>query len=143
MARINQGLTYLFGKYNTVNNQKIKEILTKEEFEIFNKMSNYDKIHSYNLFDKVSQNKILKDNKLFLKLALLHDCGKENLGLFCRIKEVLVGDEKVKKHVDIGYEKLEKINRPLAYLIKIHHDTDKINNFENLEMKIFKSLDDE
>lgn len=87
IARIKQGLTYIFIRYNQKNNLIVREILTDEEFKIFNEMSEYDKIHSFNLFKLVKENATLKDNINYLKLALLHDCGKENLSLLLRVKK--------------------------------------------------------
>ena len=66
-SRIKQGLTYIFIRYNLKNDLIVREILTDEEFKIFSKMSEYDKIHSFNLFKLVKENATLKDNKNYLK----------------------------------------------------------------------------
>ena len=100
-ARIKQGLLFLFGKYKKENDILVKEILTYEEFKIFDKMSEYDKIHSFNLYSAVKESKILKDDVYYLKLALLHDCGKENYSLFKRIKKVIIGDKQIEKHLSL------------------------------------------
>lgn len=137
IARIKQGLIYFFIRYNQKNDLIVREILTDEEFKIFSKMSEYDKIHSFNLFKLVKENAILKDNVNYLKLALLHDCGKENLSLFVRVKKVLIGDKKVENHPNLSYEKLKNINNTVGKLALSHHLT-PISD----EMKIFQELDD-
>ena len=136
-ARIKQGLLFLFGKYKKENDSIVKEILTFEEFKIFDKMSEYDKIHSFNLYAEVKKNKILKGDAHYLKLALLHDCGKENYSLFRRIKKVIVGDEQIEKHPAASYEKLKNINKNTAFLALIHH-----KNTDDEKMKEFQRLDD-
>ena len=101
-------------------------------------MSDYDKLHSYKLFQKVKENIFLKDKKIFLKLALLHDSGKGNIGLIRRIKKVLIGDKILERHPDLAFEKLKNINLELANLCREHH-----NKNVNDDMKIFQQLDDE
>lgn len=137
ISRIKQGVTYLFKKYDPNNDLVVQDILTDEEFKIFNKMSEYDKIHSFNLFKLVKKNPILKNNENYLKLALLHDCGKENLSLFVRVKKVLIGDKKVENHPNLSFEKLKNINITVGKLAFSHH---MLPNDEN--MKIFQELDD-
>ena len=131
ISRIKQVYLYIFCKFNDEVNNEIKNILSEDEFLIFNKMSDYDKLHSYKLFQKVKENIFLKDKKIFLKLALLHDSGKGNIGLIRRIKKVL-------RHPDLAFEKLKNINLELANLCREHH-----NKNVNDDMKIFQQLDDE
>jgi len=76
ISRVKQVYQYIFSKFNESNNSEIKKILSEEEFLIFSTMSNYDKVHSYSLYKKVKEDKILSSEKLYLKLALLHDSGK-------------------------------------------------------------------
>ena len=64
ISRIKQGLLYIFGRYNEKNNDIVKTILSNEEFEIFNSMSRYDKIHSFRLYNFLLKNEILKDAAL-------------------------------------------------------------------------------
>jgi len=136
VSRIKQGLTYIFCKYNSKNDKVVKIILNKDEFKIFKKMSEYDKIHSFNLYKRVKHNKVLKKDPLYLKLALLHDCGKENYSLIRRIKKVLIGDKKLENHSELSYEKLKNINLDLARKAREHH----MENL-NFKMEIFKKLD--
>lgn len=135
--RIKQGLLYIFGKYSEENDKIVEEILSKEEFEIFNSMIEYDKIHSFRLLEFVRENTLLRENKLYWKLALLHDCGKGKATLLRRIKKVIAGDKKLEEHTEKGYSKLKDINMPLALLCRQHHD-----NTSNPEMKEFQKLDD-
>lgn len=137
IPRIKQILLYIFGRYNKEWNKDIKKILSEEEFKVFNKMGRYDKIHSYKILKGVMKENSLNQNKLFLKLALLHDCGKGNVGLFRRIKKVTIGDKKLSLHEVNGFEKLRETNKELAILIKNHHK----NNY-SLEMDIFQKIDD-
>ncbi|MGL4392606.1 MAG: HD domain-containing protein [Fusobacteriaceae bacterium] len=140
MGRLRQGLQYIFCRYDKNNESEIKNILFLDEWKIFSEMSDYDKNHGYIIFNRAKNNENLRNNILFLKLALLHDCGKENSSLFRRVKKVLIGDKILEEHSENGYKKLLKINYPLAVLIKMHHENTK--NFENLEIKIFQKLDD-
>lgn len=137
-TRLKQGFSYIFYKYDNNFDFEIKEILSEFEFSVFNKMSNYDKLHSYNLMKKVKNNKLLADNILYLKLALLHDCGKENIGLLRRIKKVLIGDRILENHTNIAYEKLKEHNIELANLCAVHH-----NKNTDQYMIEFQNLDDE
>lgn len=136
-ARIKQGLLFLFGKYKKENDYFVEKILNEKEFNIFDKMSEYDKIHSFNLYKMVKENNFLKDDILYLKLALLHDCGKENYSLFRRIKKVIIGDKQIEKHPHMSFEKLKNINLDLANLALTHHKKTK-----NKKMIEFQKLDD-
>ena len=137
ISRVKQVYQYIFSKFDESNNSEIKKILSEEEFLIFSTMSNYDKVHSYNLYQKVKEDKILSSEKLYLKLALLHDSGKGKVGLLRRIKKVLVGDKILEKHPNIAFEKLKNINFDLAELCLNHHNKDV-----DEKMKIFQELDD-
>ncbi|MGL5278996.1 MAG: HD domain-containing protein [Cetobacterium sp.] len=138
LSRLKQVYRYIFLKFNKKNEEEVKKILSIEEFEIFTKMREYDKLHSFLVYKKCSENKILKNNKNYLKLALLHDCGKGNTGLLKRVKKVLIGDEKLEKHSENAFEILKDINIDVARLCRDHHRDDGEN-----EMKIFQKIDDE
>ena len=137
ISRVKQVYQYIFSKFNESNNSEIKKILSEEEFLIFSTMSNYDKVHSYSLYQKVKEEKTLSSEKLYLKLALLHDSGKGKVGLLRRIKKVLVGDKILEQHPNIAFEKLKNINFDLAELCLKHHSKDVDG-----KMKIFQELDD-
>ena len=138
MGRIKQGLNYLFAKPKTENLEEIKFFLSKEQYNIFINMDNYDKVHSIGVYEKIKKHKILARDEKYLKLALLHDCGKEKASLLIRIKKVLVGDKLLDIHSKLGYEKLKDIDFKLANLILIHHSLDG-----NKKMKQFQKIDDE
>lgn len=110
LARIKQGLTFIFGKYKSEWNIEVKKILTDKEFEVFNQMSEYDKIHSYKILKLVLEDNLLKDEEIFKKLALLHDCGKYHASLYRRMKKVLIGEKTLDRHNEDSYKKLENIN---------------------------------
>ena len=138
ISRVKQVYLYIFSNFNEEWNSEVKKVLSKEEFLIFSEMKNYDKVHSYNLYQKVKSNKILSSQKIYLKLALLHDSGKGKVGLFRRIKKVLIGDKILEKHPEIAFEKLKKyFNFELAELCLQHH-----NKNVDEKMKIFQELDD-
>lgn len=137
-SRIKQGLIYIFGKYDTKWNFEIKNILSSDEFFIYFQMDKYDKIHSYKILKKIEINPILSNEKIYFKLALLHDCGKEKIGLLKRIKKVLIGDKILEMHELKGYIKLKEINLELANLVRTHH-----SQTNDLKMTEFQKLDDE
>ena len=137
-SRLKQGYRYLFGKFDKNNEIEIKNILTFEEFKIFSQMGEYDKLHSFLIYTRCKENEVLTGDINYLKLALLHDCGKGNVGLTRRIKKVFIGDKELEKHSENAFEKLKDINIDLAKLCRDHHK--KI--VEN-KMKIFQKIDDE
>ena len=137
LARIKQGLTFIFGKYKSEWNIEVKKILTDKEFEVFNQMSEYDKIHSYKILKLVLENNLLKDEEIFKKLALLHDCGKYHASLYRRMKKVLIGEKTLDRHNEDSYKKLENINLELAELARDHHYYS-----DDIYMQRFQELDD-
>lgn len=136
ISRLKQGLTYIFCRYDSKNDEIVKIILNEMEFKVFKKMSEYDKIHSFNLYKEVKTNKILKNDLSYLKLALLHDCGKKNYSLIKRVKKVLIGDKELENHSEKSYDKLKNINLDLAEKASNHHKKNL-----NFKMEIFKTLD--
>ena len=137
LARIKQGLTFIFGKYKSEWNIEVKKILTDKEFEVFNQMSEYDKIHSYKILKLVLEDNLLKDEEIFKKLALLHDCGKYHASLYRRMKKVLIGEKTLDRHNEDSYKKLENINLELAELARDHHYYS-----DDIYMQRFQEIDD-
>lgn len=137
LARIKQGLTFIFGKYKSEWNIEVKKILTDKEFEVFNQMSEYDKIHSYKILKLVLEDNLLKDEEIFKKLALLHDCGKYHASLYRRMKKVLIREKTLDRHNEDSYKKLENINLELAELARDHHYYS-----DDIYMQRFQELDD-
>ena len=137
LARIKQGLTFIFGKNKSEWNIEVKKILTDKEFEVFNQMSEYDKIHSYKILKLVLEDNLLKDEEIFKKLALLHDCGKYHASLYRRMKKVLIGEKTLDRHNEDSYKKLENINLELAELARDHHYYS-----DDIYMQRFQELDD-
>lgn len=136
IPRVKQIIDYIFLKYNPSWDKEVKNILDEKEFLIFHKMDEYDKIHCYKKFKIAEKSKILEKETLYLKLALLHDCGKNNIGLIQRLKKVLIGDIILEQHSEIGYQKIRKLNNELALLIKVHHDdnlSDKMKEFQRID----------
>lgn len=139
LTRVRQGVTCMFAKYEAEKySELVGGILSEEELEIFNSMEDYDKIHSVRLLLMVQQDLFLSQDPLYLKLALLHDCGKGNASLGKRVKKVLVGDAELEDHPYRGYLKLKDINPKLAELCKKHHDITAYS----IKMSTFQKLDD-
>ncbi len=112
-------------------------LLSDEEKEIFTGMSKYDRRHSLEVYKKVRENDILKNEALYKKLALLHDCGKGNTNVTIRVLHKINLKTRLKKHPDRGYEKLRETDEELAVLIKNHH----VKNYSRF-MDEFQRLDD-
>ncbi|MCP1223826.1 HD domain-containing protein [Sebaldella sp. S0638] len=112
-------------------------LLDDNEKKIFMKMAKYDRKHSLEVYKKVRENGILKNEILYKKLALLHDCGKGNTNVTIRVLHKINIKTSLKKHPDKGAEKLEKTDKELAVLIKNHH----VKNYGRL-MDEFQKLDD-
>ena len=80
----------------------------------------------------------LKNEKMYLKLALLHDCGKGKASFFKRVLHKFGFFTKLQNHPKIGAKKLENIDKDLSVLIENHHK----KNYSQ-KMKIFQKCDDE
>lgn len=137
IARIKQGLLYILGRYKEEWNREVESILSLEELKVFNEMSEYDRIHSYRLLKLVEKDNLLKDEKIFKKLALLHDCGKYHASLYRRVKKVLIGEKTLDRHNEDSYRKLKDINLELAELAREHHYYS-----DDIYMQRFQELDD-
>ena len=76
MYILRKGLEYFFPKIDEKFMNKVIEILDSDEKKIFLEMDRYDKFHSLEVYKKVSKTN-LKDKIIYLRLALLHYCGKD------------------------------------------------------------------
>lgn len=128
---------YYFPKINHNEFEKSLEILPETEREIFLKMSRYDIFHSIEVLKKIL-NTELKDRSLYIRLALLHDCGKESISFPVRVLHKFGFRTKLRDHAEAGYEKMKNIDNELAVLIRNHHK----KNYSR-EMEIFQKCDDE
>ena len=134
--RIKQVINYIFNKPRLDQVEVVKKKLNTVEYEIFLGMDRYDKLHCIGVYNKVKVDPILKEDNIYVKLALLHDCGKEDIGLFRRIKKVIIRDELLEQHPKLGYKKLKNINLELAKLVLNHHNKDvdrKLNRFQKID----------
>lgn len=137
-ARMKQAYIYFFKKFTKQQKMEVKNFLSKEEYNIFLQMEEYDQVHSYSLWKKMQKMK-LEDKELYYKLALLHDCGKERKKFFKRCCTVLFDqNRKWDKHSEKSFQKLEKINPKLAVLCLQHHQKPQTQ-----DMRIFQMLDDQ
>lgn len=125
---------YYFHKLNYKEIEKATSILNDDEKLIFYNMSSYDKYHSFNVYEKL---KIHNVPKIYLKLALLHDCGKHNISFLIRVLHKLRFKTILREHPYIGYEKLKDIDIELANLVRLHH-----SKAQNEYMKLFQDADD-
>ena len=137
LSRVKQLYRYLFLKFDRKNEEEIKYILSEEEFKIFSEMSEYDRLHSFLVYESVKENIELQRDMRYLKLALLHDIGKGKVGIFRRIKKVLIGDKELEKHPEVAYKKLKSLDIEVSLLCKQHHD-----KIVDEKMKIFQEIDD-
>lgn len=134
--RIKQFYIFFFVSFNPNWNNEINNILSTFEKEIFYKMDEYDKIHSYKVFLQVKESDILSNSHIYLKLALLHDCGKKNLSFLKRVIAVFKKKSCSFSHEYLGYLKLKEHNLSLATLIKEHHSIT-----HDIFMREFQQLD--
>ena len=113
------------------------KLLNDKEKKIFTEMAKYDRKHSLEVYKKVRENDILKNEILYKKLALLHDCGKGNTNVAIRVLHKVNIKTSLRKHPDRGFIKLKEADEELAVLIKSHH----VKNYSRL-MDEFQRLDD-
>ena len=127
-------IEFYFLRINKNNEQEVKAILSKEEYDIFDKMQGYDKYHSFKVYEDIKDQNM---PNIYLKLALLHDCGKGNSGFLLRVLHKLGFKTSLRNHSLNGYIKLKIINPKLANLILKHHDVS-----DDEYMKKFQGVDD-
>lgn len=124
IARLGQVFRYFFVKSSDKIENYAKDNLSDKEYMIFKEMGNYDKVHCYKCAVEVENKMEIFGSKIWIKAALLHDCGKDkNIGFLERVAfAVLKFDGRLKKHPENGYEKLKEINSEIAEIIRVHHD---------------------
>ena len=120
MYTVKKFLEYFRPKVNRAFQNEALKILSEKEKKIFLKMSEYDKFHCLEVYKKVKRTK-LKNSEIYLKLALLHDCGKENANFLIRVLHKFGFKTSLREHSKNSFLKLEKINKELANLAKNHH----------------------
>lgn len=135
--RIRQGLNYIYGVYNEKDDELARKVLSNKEYEVFIKMTDYDRIHSIEVLKMLLEDDKLCYKKEYMKLALLHDCGKGEAGLLKRAKKVIVGDKRLEQHPERSYEMLKDINPKVAKLSRAHHKKDVPK-----DLKRFQDIDD-
>lgn len=136
--RFKQVYTMFFRKLKYEDLVLITNNIDGLERQIFDAMSPYDKKHSVNVLKGVLKNPLLKDDSLYRRLALLHDCGKDPKTTFGeRAKHSIFKNGKLKYHPNRGYEKLCDIDYKLALLVQKHHN----KNIDNKEFKAFQKID--
>ena len=137
MYIVRKGIEYFFPKIDENFMNKVIEILDSDEKKIFLEMDRYDKLHSLEVYKKLSET-TLKDKIIYLKLALLHDCEKGKTSMITRVLHKFKINTPLREHAERGYEKIKDIDTELALLIRNHHN----RNYSE-KMSIFQKCDDE
>ena len=137
MYIIRKAIEYFKPKINRAYMNEALKRLSENEKKIFLEMSDYDKFHSLEVYKKIKKTE-LKNNEKYLKLALLHDCGKENVSIITRVLHKLGFNTVLRNHAQRSFEKLEKVDEEVAILAKNHHNRDY-----SQEMDAFQECDDE
>ncbi|RRD40981.1 HD domain-containing protein [Leptotrichia sp. OH3620_COT-345] len=137
MYIIKKGMEYFFPEIDKRLLDEAMQYLSGKEQKIFENMSKYDQSHSLEVYKKL-KNTELKNDKLYLRLALLHDCGKGKVSLVTRIFHKFGLKTILKNHTLNGYKKIKNIDKELSILIKNHHN----KNYSD-KMSIFQKCDDE
>ncbi len=132
-----KGKEYFFPEIDGKVLKRALKILTKKEKETFMEMDEYDRMHSLEVYKKVCKTEI-KNDVLYLKLALLHDCGKGKTPILLRSMHKFGVKTRLTEHPLKGYEKVRNYNEELALLIKNHH-----RRSYSEKMDIFQKCDDE
>ena len=136
--KIKQVYNIFFPKLKDEDLELIEINLEEAERKIFDEMHPYDKKHSINVLKGVLKNVFLKNDMLYRRLALLHDCGKDSSTTFMtRVKYSLFKIGRIHYHPSRGYEKLREIDYKLALLIQKHHN----RNIDNIKLKAFQKID--
>lgn len=158
--RIKQFYWSINSKIEDNDKRFIKKYLSREELELFNKLSKSEQKHSVKVaYDvkKICKEKRLNSN-LLIKAALLHDIGKTFKKLNVIDKSLLVMANRITKgsirklskikkvnvyynHGKIGCDILKKYGykKELLYLIENHHNL-KIEG--NKELEILRECDE-
>ncbi len=111
----------------------IEENLEGVEREIFEEMHPYDKKHSVNVLKGVLKSNVLREDKLYIRLALLHDCGKDVKTTFGqRVKYSLFKVGRIHFHPKRGYEKLTFIDKKMPFYKKL------IKHSESMYSRFYK-----
>jgi len=108
MYIVRKGIEYFFPKIDENFMNKVIEILDSDEKKIFLEMDRYDKFHSLEVYKKLSET-TLKDEIIYLKLALLHDCGKGKTSMITRVLHKFKIKTPLREHAERGYEKIKDI----------------------------------
>ena len=136
--KIKQVFTYLFPKLKENDIMVVKNILNVEEQEVFFDMSFYDQKHSYNVLKGVMKNELLREDTLYRRLALLHDCGKsKELTFKERMEYSILRKGRLHFHPKRGFEKLNELDYKLALLVLKHHN----KNIDNEKLREFQKID--
>ena len=117
MARLGQVFRYFFVNLSEKIEQFAIDNLSDREYLIFKEMGNYDKVHCYKCAVEVEKRMEIFGSEIWIKAALLHDCGKDkDIGFVERVAfAVLKFDGRLKKHPENGYEKLKEINSEIGF----------------------------
>lgn len=133
---LRKGKEYFFPVIDNKLMEESLKILTEEEKRLFMEMDTYDKGHSLEVYRKLGETP-LKDKSMYMRLALLHDCGKGRNSIIIRMLHKIGITTSLRNHPYKGYEKVKKYDGELALLVKNHH----VKGYSR-EMDIFQMCDD-
>ena len=138
LARVGQVFRYFFVKYDENIERYAVKNLSEKECEIWQNMAEYDRVHCYKVAVEIEKRKEIFPEELWIKAALLHDCGKDrNIGFIERVLYALFKfNGRLKNHPESGYEKLKNINSEIAEIVKLHHNknqTGLISEFQKID----------
>lgn len=110
-------------------------LLNYELIKIYENMDYYDRYHCIEVYKKL---KIKTNNIDYLKLAIIHDCGKYRIGFIKRVFHKLGFKTILRQHTIMGYNKIRDIDYNLAKLVLYHH-----SNLNDIDMLKFQKADEE
>ena len=165
MNRIRQLIWAIGARHKPIDEAYLKKYLSKEEFDLFNKLNISEKHHcvrvckdSIDYINNSSNVQNIIDINKMAKIALLHDIGKINKSLNVFDKCMVVILDKITRgklkqinnaKVDIyynhgkkSYDLLKNIgvyDEEFLQAIEMHHSK---NTYKNIYLQILKEMDD-
>lgn len=163
MYRVKQFIWALQGTFKSVDYKFIQKYLDKDEIELFKRLKNSEQHHCVrvcqNTLREIQLQKNIDTNEI-CKMALLHDVGKIKYPLNIIDKSMIVILDKLSKGKLKNYSRYKRVNSyynhpkesvrflkelkkyetEFLYVIEHHHQ--KLNEEDNIYLKIIKKCDD-
>ena len=142
MNRVKQFFRALFAKISCEDREYVKKHLPQAGQKLFFKMAVFDEAHAIAVAKTIETFKYNGDKEFLIRLALLHDIGRTNVGIFDKVFAVLLNDLSKKlaiflskylrslyvyyNHPQIGAELLRNAGfEAEAKIIERHHENIK------------------